>query len=406
MESRQLVRAMVTVLLCVATAGLGFAEPVVVNNGAQPADGLKVAKMTELWRAGGPDDDIFFGTLGAVRSDKDGNVYILDGQLSEIQVYAPDGTHLRTLGREGDGPGEMRSPADMFITGDGVINVMQAMPGRIIRLTPDGLPAGETTYKPGPGQPSQFGVLIAGRAAGQDMILAGIRMVFSAGVNQQTYFLARCDGNGEQKAVLLEKKHELNMAAFALDEMEMDFIWGRLAVGPDGRVYAAPERNAYAIDVYGADGSVEKTITREYNLPPRTDRQKKMANQVITAVGANYPSPPQKITIEDTEPAVVTLTVTDDNHLWVQNSVGNTQTPDGTFVVLDEFDAAGKFVRQVALQGAHDPAKDAINILPNGRVVIVVGALDAWLNQQGATNKEAETQEADPLEVICYRVDW
>jgi len=198
----------------------------------------------------------------------------------------------------------------------------------------------------------------------------------------------------------------VSMAEFSLDEMEMDFVWGRLAVGPEGRVYAGTERNAYVISVYGVDDSLEKTITREFTAPQRDDKQKKIAHQIIEAVGANYPVPPQSITIEDTEPVLGQLTVTDDGHIWVQTSAGNRETPDGTFVVLDVFGPDGKFQRQVALQGEHDATRDAINIMPNGRVVVVVGALDAWLNQQGATNQEEEAQESEPLEVICYQVDW
>ncbi len=406
MSIRQVSRAAICALCCLLIGAVAVAEPVVVNNGAESAEGLKAVGMTELWRAGGSDDEIFFGTLGAVRSDSDGNVYLLDGQLSEIQVYAPDGEHLRTIGREGDGPGEMRAPADLFITSDGVINAMQSMPGRIVKLTPDGMPAGETTYSTGPDNPAQFGVLIAGRAAGQDMVLAGIRMVFSGGVNQQTYFLARCDNDGMQKNIMYEKKHAVNMAEFALDEMEMDFVWGRMTVGPEGRVYAGTERNAYAINVYGTDGSLEKTITREFTAPPRDEKQKKIAHQIIEAVGANYPMPPRSITIEDTEPVLGQLTVTDDGHIWAQTSAGNRNTPEGTFVVLDVFGPDGKFQRQVALKGEHDASRDGINILPNGRVVVVVGALDAWLNQQGATNQEEEAEEGEPLEVICYQVDW
>ena len=390
---RKVPRVVLLAIFCLAFAGAAAAEPIVVNNSAQPAEGLQVAGMTELWRAGGPDDEIFFGTLGAVRSDSDGNVYVLDSQLSEVQVYAPDGEHLRTIGREGDGPGEMRAPADLFITSDGVINAMQSMPGRIVRLTPDGMPAGETTYSTGPDNPAQFGVLIAGRAAGQDMVLAGIHMVFSGGVNQQTYFLARCDNDGMQKNIMHEKKHEVSMSEFELDEMEMDFVWGRMAVGPEGRVYAGTERNAYVINVYGVDGSLEKTITREFTASPRDEMQKKIARQVIEAVGANYPIPPRSVTIEDTEPVLGQLTVTDDGHIWAQTSIGNRETPDGTFVVLDVFGPDGKFQRQVALKGEHDASRDGINILPNGRIVVVVGALDAWLNQQGATNQEEEAQE-------------
>lgn len=399
-------RSYLTIAACLLVWNAAVAAPVVVDNGAEPAEGLKTLAMTELWRAGGEDDEIFFGRIGAVRTGPNGDVYLLDSQLAEIQVYSASGEHLRTLGREGDGPGEMRNPSDMFITADGVVNAIQSMPGRVVKLTPDGLPAGVATYSQGPDNAGQFAVLIASRAAGPDMVLAGIRMVFSGGVNQQTYFLARCDQDGKQKATMLEKKHEVNMAAFSLDEAQMDFVWGRLAVGPEGQVYAGPERNAYLINEYDASGALVRTISREYTSPPRNERQQKLTRQIIEAVGANYPVPPQEITIEDTEPVLNNLMVTGDGMIWVQTSNGNQNPPDGTWVVMDVFAPDGKFTYQVALKGDHDAARDAIYIQPNGNVIVVVGALDAWLNQQGATGDEAESLEGEPLEVICYQPQW
>jgi len=341
-----------------------------------------------------------------VRTGPTGDIYLLDSQLAEVQVYAQNGEHLRTIGHEGDGPGELRNPSDMFITADGVVNAIQSMPGRIIKLTPEGLPAGEGAYSESSDNPGQFGVLISGRALGQDMVLAGIRMVFSGGVMQQTYFLARCGNDGLQKAALLEKKHEVNMGAFSLDELQMDFVWSRLAVGPEGQVYAGPERNAYLINEYDADGAVVRTITRQYTSPARNERQKKVARQIIEAIGANYPVPPQEITIEDDEPVLNNLAVTGDGMIWAQTSSGNQDTPEDTWVVLDVFSPEGKFTYQVALQGEHDAARDAVYIQPDGSVIVIVGALDAWLNQQGATGGEEEAQEGEPLEVICYQLVW
>ena len=55
-------------------------------------------------------------------------------------------------------------------------------------------------------------------------------------------------------------------------------------------------------------------------------------------------------------------------------------------------------VAQVGLQGDHDPARDAVNILPGGKVVVIVGALDAWLNQQGATADAEEAQSSSAID--------
>jgi hypothetical protein len=50
--------------------------------------------------------------------DADGNVWIVDRRLSQVLVVAPDGTLLRTIGRDGEGPGEFRLPANVGVRGD------------------------------------------------------------------------------------------------------------------------------------------------------------------------------------------------------------------------------------------------------------------------------------------------
>nr|MEE4268060.1 6-bladed beta-propeller [Candidatus Krumholzibacteria bacterium] len=400
--TRLLTASFFLILLFFAAA---WAEPTVVDNGNQPANGLVRGELRELWRAGGEDDDVFFGTLGGVRTDPEGRLYLLDGQLSQVHIYTPDGEHLATVGREGDGPGEARNPADMFVAADGTINILQSFPGKVVKLTPEGLPAGEATFSAGAGSEGQFGVLIAGRGHGQDMILAGIRMTFGGAISTQTYFLARCDEQAQQKVALLEKEHTINYAELVMDEAAMDFIWGRMAVGQDGRVYVAPERDAYAINVLGVDGTLQKVIKREFKSMPRNEKQRQLATQIIEAVAANYPTPARQITIEDTDPVLSSIQVTEDGRIWTQTSTGNHQTPEGTWMVLDVFDDNGTFEKQVALEGDHKADRDAVILLPNGRIVVIVGALDAWLNQQGAGANAEEAPEAEPLEVICYELN-
>lgn len=362
------------------------------------------AVLTEAWRAGGDDDTVFFGSVGTVRTDNQGNVMVLDSQLSEVQVYAPDGRHLGTLGREGDGPGEVRRPGDMFVTGTGTIALMQGFPGRIVMVNTDGTPAGETKYTPpGGAAAGQFAVLIRGFRQGDGMVLAGIRMTFGGGSQStQTYFLSRCDDQGAEQQVLLQKEHVIDYADFTLDEMAMDFVWNRAAVGPDGRVYAAPERNAYAVHVFAPDGKEERIITRDYKAPPREQRQRDNARRIIEAVGANYPTPPKTVTIEDTDAAISNLFATADGRLCVVTGRGGKDAPAGTWLVMDVFGADGAFQKQVALPGSHDPDQDAIFVLPDWRIVVVKGALDAWLSQQAVG--EGETEGA-ALEVICYNME-
>ena len=46
-----------------------------------------------------------------------------------------------------------------------------------------------------------------------------------------------------------------------------------------------------------------------------------------------------------------------------------------------------------------------MSILPDGRVVIIHGALDAWLTQQSVDQGESADEEEAPLEIAVYRLE-
>ena len=52
------------------------------------------------------------------------------------------------------------------------------------------------------------------------------------------------------------------------------------------------------------------------------------------------------------------------------------------------------------IEAPGDPDRDGLYLLSDGRVVIVVGGLDAWLSQQGI---EGTSDDAPVLEIICYK---
>jgi len=62
----------------------------------------------------------FYG-LRDVDADGDGNLWVLDGGNSRIQVFDRDGAFVRTVGREGQGPGELESPSWLTVAGEHVI---------------------------------------------------------------------------------------------------------------------------------------------------------------------------------------------------------------------------------------------------------------------------------------------
>ena len=51
----------------------------------------------------------------AIDVDEEGNVYVLDGGNKKIVVFSADGELVRTMGREGQGPGEFQQPRGLAV---------------------------------------------------------------------------------------------------------------------------------------------------------------------------------------------------------------------------------------------------------------------------------------------------
>jgi len=72
----------------------------------------------------------------------DGRLWIADLRGRRLISVAPDGSDPRTIGREGEGPGEFRSPRAVAAGADR-IRVVDVVNGRLEDFSPDGAPLGD-----------------------------------------------------------------------------------------------------------------------------------------------------------------------------------------------------------------------------------------------------------------------
>jgi hypothetical protein len=87
--------------------------------------------------AEGPQELIFGQVAGAV-AHRDGRIYVLDRQANELRIFSPEGVHLRTVGRQGSGPGEyIRANGLQWADAD-VLMVVDQEGGRYTFLDPEG----------------------------------------------------------------------------------------------------------------------------------------------------------------------------------------------------------------------------------------------------------------------------
>ena len=374
-----------------------------ISNPATGTESPVTVDLKELWRLGGEseNEDEFFGVILRIATDPKGNIYALDGQLSEIKVYDPNGKFLKKLGREGEGPGEFRRPGDMFFLPDGNIGVMQVVPGKIVLLKPTGDPAGDFPLPAPPG--GGFQVLRGGRLSGKHLVLARQLQTFAEGKLSQTVSLDRIDLKGQVVGTYAKLDRTLEMANLVIDEKTFG-TWeqgGRWEPGTDGRVYVAMN-DTYEITVFKADGAKERVIQRACQHYQRSAEETAEIKSIYEAFTRQAPN--AKVAVNSYDADIAALYPHDDGSLWVLSSHGSRKQPKGTVGVFDVFDGQGRLVRQVTLRGQGDPRKDGYFFVGD-RLYVVTGFLDAIIAMQGGGEKQKEDADASPMELICYRVE-
>jgi len=390
-----------TTLLLVIAPTLILASVPHVDNGAEPRDGIFDYTLDVQWRAGGLDDDEnLFGVIMQALADEDGNLYLLDNQLSQVTVFSPDGERIATLSREGDGPGESRRPNDMLFLPEDKIGLMQVFPGKIVQIDRQGNPAGTFPLNAGEAGTGSFSVLVRGKCASGNIVLVGIDQAFAQGMLDQTYYMRSYTAAGAVVAEYTAKTAQQSFANMVLDEVAVDFVWTRFDVADDGTVVLAPARNDYTVQVFQADGTLIRTFGRAYESLPRDEADSARAQALLEAQGRNYPVMPQ-ITITDIEPDINGIRAFADGVVWVQTSRGTRDLDDGVMMIYDVFDAEGVFTHQARIMTEGDGEEDLLYLIDDERAVLIHNFRNTLLSSMGV---ESDDDEAEPMEVVYCRI--
>ena len=376
-----------------------------IMNGAKPSGENVTVELEEVWRHGGEDDEEFFGMISQCVVGDDGTIYLLDTRMSEVPVYSPDGERLNTLSREGDGPGETRTPSGLLFMPDGNLGLVQVFPGKVTKIGIDGTPAGALEI--GDATTGGFLQLFDCVSGGKQVIVTAekINPENNGTAHRRSNYVAAFDDEGKETIRYFENEYFWDFTNFTFDESGMNRVdFRKVAVGKDGRVYVAPERDAYQINVYTADGTLERVIEREYIHRVRDDEE---FNRVMTTMEAALAQIPNaKIVPSKTEPDIGALDFGTDGNLWVTNSRSGIDQPEGILTTWDVFTPDGHYFKTVSAKIEGDGENDLIIWTPSGDAVMVTGFTEAVqaLQSGGAAGGEDDDEEAEPMEVIYLKV--
>lgn len=143
---------------------------------AQIAPSCRIHRLREV-AVVGSRDRLGYALTSVPTADmsKDGRLFVLQPQESEVKVFDPQGSRISTIGRRGSGPGELMLPTSMGIRGDSLW-VADMQQSRLSWFNLDGdllsdvrlsvFAYGPNMFPVGPGEPLVDGTFLA-RPAGR-----------------------------------------------------------------------------------------------------------------------------------------------------------------------------------------------------------------------------------------------
>ena len=338
-----------------------------------PPGDLVYAELAEgpvlsIGQLSGPDE-LLFGRIQSARRDAAGNVVVADGQAYEIRIFDEDGRHLRSLGREGEGPGEFESLQGAWPVADGGIVAADIILDRITQFGPEGTPTGTATLSGMEGL-SGFPVGLAGpgmvlsRASPPTYVyslapLSGspkdiMDAMFGGEENRRLLFVRhRFDGTPVDTVVEGRDALRASVSRGSGNEMEVTtftvpFSPRSVAAG-SSRGVVVTDGAAYGVQVFGEDGSLRLIARLEDPRPIRTDAHleryvrgyHRSDERVIQEYIERYRQSP----LPDSLPAYTDLLFAEGGEVWAQRY----RLPDEPRLRWDVFAVDGVYLGRVSV---------------------------------------------------------
>ncbi len=319
---------------------------------------LSAKPLLEIGATDGPPEYLFNRIVGAVRLE-DGSIVVANAGSQQIRFYNASGTHQRSIGRSGSGPGEFQSIGwlDRFRGDSLVAHDPQSARATVITRAGEFARAIPLARHSSGGMPSLLDVAEDGTFIGSvstvrepDDLASGM---LSAPVTY--YRLSPDDGSLHDSLVTLPGQ------ASHLQVTESSITVMRPLIGPAPHAAATGDAifigfgGSFEIREFTPDGALQRLIRRAGDPRPLTEselaalREERLAGvapemiQGVTHVLASMPTPAFR-------PAFASLLADAAGYLWVEES-NLPGEPNGWAV----FDAEGRLLGSMELPDGFTP---------------------------------------------------
>jgi len=299
----------------------------VVKNPKEPLYKTPVLELKEDLSIGGPEaqGDSALDQIRQFVVDDAGTIYVLDQQAAQVKVFDASGKYLRTIGRKGQGPGELEYPMTMSLnerTGELAVHLQSR---GIVFFKTDG------TYLR---QLSLMGML-AGRARLDSRGQIYLLEIIMDGENSR-YSTKKLAPDGSVLATISETPTPTGPGNTTRAFIPVAFY----GIDRDDRfIYGYPE--TYEIQIYGpAETKVLRKITRDYDPVAVTEKDRAERKKDVP------PGYTREFEFPKHHPAYSRFFLSDLGLIFVQTY----EKADGGRLMHDVFDAEGRFIGRLPLK--------------------------------------------------------
>lgn len=355
MARRLLPLLIATVLSCVGESGPTVAP---------------VWTLQETLRIGsGEEGPTSFSWVKGIDADSTGRIFIYEHSTQDIRVFGPDGTYLKTLGRKGAGPGELRNAEGIAFARDGTLWVRDAANGRFSRFSADGtvLESMPSTFCTSQG--TWMPRITDTHFVDEDCVPT------PAGVTYHVYGyrfdLAGRDSLRERAAcgseALAESATWITRTARSTSYRSIPYAPRALyTLAPDGTVWCVPNSASYEAHRVTADADTVR-VTRAIVPIPVTQTER---DSIIADIDSRGPTGLDFSRIPQTKPAIDRLTVDDSGRLWVRRA-----NPAGG-LFFDLIAADGTLEATIALNGVQTSTWSPFVVRGDDVYLVILGEDD------------------------------
>jgi hypothetical protein len=296
------------------------------------------------------DDKYMFSSLRTIRIDNDGNIYALDNKDINIKVFDKNGVHLRTMGKRGQGPGEIQMPSAMSVSYAGhQIGILDIAANKFVVFTNTWECIKETPL----GTYSLISALMddTGRIYGNSLVFSD---------NAVTTTLAKYDSGMKREATIAEISEKI--IGPKINALPTRIAFGLMS--GDRLAWAFTEK--YEISIVDSDSKTVRKIVKDCNRLRVTEKDKE------DMIKMEWGDSPPDLVFPDSFPSFRSLIADEKGFIYVRTY----EKDDRDRYRYDVFDADGLYIARFFL-----PSSERLAEARSGKLYCLIEENEAGIPQ-------------------------